>query len=179
MNTPSDAELVSLVKNGNILAFEQFVKRYEHKLISFSLRFVGDIQTAEEIAQDALFLFYKHIQSVDTSKKISTYLFEITKNRAISELRKKKQTTSLHEDIIENREDFYESAMKSDVKDSVYKVLRTLDRRYRSVLEMYYLNDVSYEEIAHSLNVPKNTVRTWLKRGKEVVKKIFYEKEKN
>ncbi|MEK7592361.1 MAG: sigma factor, partial [Patescibacteria group bacterium] len=76
MNTPSDSELVIEVKKGNILAFEHFVKRYERKLVSFALRYTGDVHTAEEVAQDALFLFYRHIHTVDTAKKISTYLFE-------------------------------------------------------------------------------------------------------
>ena len=178
MNNFSDSKLVTLVKNGNILAFEHFVKRYERKLVSFALRYTGDVHTAEEVTQDALFLFYRHIHSVDTSKKISTYLFEITKNRAISELRKKKQTSSLYEDIACEKDDFYQGIERRETKDLVHKVLRTLDQRYRSVLEMYYLNDVSYEEIARILDIPKNTVRTWLKRGKEKVKELLYEKAK-
>lgn len=177
MNTSSDSDLVVQVKQGNIQAFEQFMKRYERKLLSFAMRYVGDIHTAEEIVQDSLFSFYKHIQTIDTSKKISTYLFEITKNKAISELRKKKQTSPLHENIIEEREDFYEGAIRHETEDLVHKVLRTLDQRYRSVLEMYYLNDVSYEEIARNLNVPINTVRTWLKRGKEKLHTALNEKK--
>ena len=148
MDELSDGNLVNFAKQGNILAFEQLVKRYEQKLISFAFRYIRDIHAAEEAVSDAFFLFYKHINAVDVSKKISTYLFEITKNRAISELRKKKQTTKFHEGIMEDREDYYENIEKRDNMDMIHAVLHSLDVRYRSVLEMYYLNDVSYGEMA-------------------------------
>src|SRR5437868_10882522 len=97
MDKKTDLELVLAIQEGDILAFEVLVKRYQYGLLAFTYRIVHDEATAQEVVQDAFVKVYKYVDRVDPARKFSTYLFEITKNTAISALRAKKHTVSLEE----------------------------------------------------------------------------------
>ncbi len=175
MEQKTDEELVAEIQQGDVLAFEVLVKRYQRRLFSFVFRIVYDTHAAEEVVQDALFGAYKTIHRVDTTKKFSSYLFTIAKNTAISYLRRRKHTVSL--DVIEEQaseeETFYENLVEAEQKHRVKEAINELDDIYRRVITLYYFDDLSYEEISKKLEVPINTVRTHLSRGKAQLRKIL------
>jgi RNA polymerase sigma-70 factor (ECF subfamily) len=170
-------ELVIAIQNGDIFAFEQLVKRYQKGLFAFAFRIVFNAGLAEEIVQDALFKIYGAIDRVDTKKKFSTYLFEITKNTAISALRGKRNTIPL-EAIVTASDDeaIYEQLNRKEEQERVRRAIRTLPDKYRHVIALYYFDELSYEEISKTVRLPINTVRTHLYRAKEQLKrKLHYE----
>ena len=127
--------------------------------------------------QDALFKIYGAIDRVDTKKKFSTYLFEITKNTAISALRGKRNTIPL-EAIVTASDDeaIYEQLNRKEEQERVRRAIRTLPDKYRHVIALYYFDELSYEEISKTVRLPINTVRTHLYRAKEQLKrKLHYE----
>ncbi len=172
MHIPSDTELIRSVQRGDIFAFELLVKRYQKPLVHFAYRFLKSEQEAEEVAQDAFVRLYKTIDRVDDSRKFSTYLFEITKNAAISALRKKKQTVPL-ETIVEHAADesLYETFVQKERGSRVRQAIRRMEKKYRDIIHLYYFEDLSYEQISSALRLPINTVRTHLRRAKEDLKK--------
>lgn len=178
MYEKSDSELVIAIQKGDVLAFEELVKRYQRGLFIFVLRIVHDDATAKEVVQDALFNIYRHISRVDPDRKFSTYMFEIAKNTAISAIRARKITVPL--DVIAEiaeEETFIEQIVQEDSIASVKIAVRSLPKKYRDVISLYYFDDLSYEEVSHKLHIPINTVRTHIKRAKEALKKVLhYEK---
>jgi RNA polymerase sigma-70 factor, ECF subfamily len=180
MKKVTDEELVRLIQDGDVLAYEELVKRYQHGLYVFLLRFVHDDTIASDIVQNSLVKVYEVIDRIDTSKKFSTFVFEIAKNFAISELRRRNKTVSLEEivDITEEKS-FIEELYRSDVGEIVRESVRSLPEKYRTVITLYYFDDLSYEEIAGKLHIPVNTVRTHLKRAKEQLKKLLEPYENN
>jgi RNA polymerase sigma-70 factor, ECF subfamily len=178
MDKKTDLELVFAIQEGDILAFEKLVKRYQYGLLAFTNRIVRDSATAQEVVQDAFLKVYKHIDKVDPSRKFSTYLFEITKNTAISALRVKKHTVSLWE-AEEAAADgsFYEDFVRADERARVRKAVDKLEGKYKKVVTLYYFGDLSYQEISEKLRLPLNTIRTHLARAKtELRRKLQYEK---
>lgn len=171
MTTQSDEKLVESVQKGDILAFEILVKKYQNRLVSFSYRIVRDRDTAQETAQDALFKVYQSIDRVDISKKFSTYLFEVTKNTAISRLRQEKQELPLTAEIIDDEKgNHLEEIIKNQELSRVRQVVKSLPSHYKRVVSLYYFDDLSYEEISQKLKIPVNTVRTHLRRAKQNLK---------
>ena len=167
MDQLSDSDLIIQVQNGDIRAFETVVKRYQQKLFAFVCRIVFEEHTAEEIVQDALFLVYTHIDTIDTKKKFSTFLFEIAKNKAIDYLRGHKKTVPLGElEIIDEDISMYESMIAQDQQRFVKELVAKLPQQYQNVITLYYFDDCSYEEIAQKLSLPINTIRTHLRRAK-------------
>lgn len=174
MNPKSDEDLVRDIQNGDIFAFEGLVKRYQQRLLAFCRRILNDEFLAEEVVQDSLFKIYTTIERIDTSRRFSVYVFEIAKNRAISVLRSQRKNVSL-EDIVLASEDatFYEQIAQSEDTQKVRQAINKLNDNYRKVINLYYLQDLSYEEIQKVLKIPLNTVRTHLRRAREALRKVL------
>jgi RNA polymerase sigma-70 factor (family 1) len=172
MNMKTDIELVISIREGDILAFEEIVKRYQRSLYFFVMGIVHDEAASLDVVQESLFKIYQVIDRVDVTKKFSTYLFEIAKNNAISYLRKNKRTVSIeHIAELEDDEPFIEKFLRQDLAELVQKAVRSLPKQYRTVITLYYFEDMSYEEISNIVHLPINTVRTHLKRAKEKLQK--------
>lgn len=157
----TDKELVVAVQSGDIAAFEMLVRRYQKRLHVYAVRFVGSHQSADEVVQDALFKLYQTIDRVDASRKLSSYVYTITKHTAISYLRSHRSLLRLNEMIAqEEKADF----------SHIYDAVDQLSASYRSVIKLYYFDELSYKEISSKLRVPINTVRTYLFRAKKLLK---------
>jgi len=170
----SDEELVKAIQEGNILAYEKLIKRYQRGLFIFVMRIVHNEAVASDVVQNSLVKVYEIIDRIDVKKKFSTLVFEIAKNAAISELRHKKHNVSLEEIVdFTEEESFIEELFSSNLASQVRQSVKILPRQYRIVITLYYFEDLSYEEIAAKLHLPINTVRTHLKRGKEQLRKLL------
>lgn len=168
----TDEELVESIKQGEITAFEELVRRFEQKLVIFAVRIVGSGPEAEDIVTRALFKIYQTIERVDTRQKFSSYAYRIVKNDAISYLRGRRNNLPLEElEIIDEDEDVYERLSRKDEAETVRKAVDKLGVKYKQVIKLYYFGDLSYEEIGAKLKMPVNTVRTHLRRAKELLKK--------
>jgi RNA polymerase sigma factor (sigma-70 family) len=172
MSHKSDMELVTAIQKGDILSYEELVKRYQRGIFVFVVRLIRDEHTASDIVQETFIKTYQHIDRIDTTKKFSTYIFEIAKNTAFSYLRKLKQHISL-DDIVNvgEEESFIEEIYRWDVIHCVRTAVSALPQKYRQVISLYYFEELSYEEISKKLSLPINTVRTHLKRAKNILKK--------
>jgi RNA polymerase sigma-70 factor, ECF subfamily len=153
---------------GDTNAYEQLVSRYHVGLIIHCERLVGNRETAEDIAQEAFIKAFNSLRDFNPAKsRFSTWLYKIATNKAIDYLRAAKRTIPV-EDIelvaSEAAPDYEAEETKREVRDAVTKLQPPT---HRQVIEAYYWQGQSYEQIAHSLKVPINTVRTWLRRAKQ------------
>lgn len=178
MNAVTDEELVMLVKKGEILSYEELVKRYERKLHFFVRRWLSDDHDIEEVVQDTLFKTYVGINKVDEKRKFSSYLYAIAKNEAITKIRKKKDLLPLH-DYVEggDGENIYEKIILEEKKTLLHRAMGKLNDMQRRVLKMYFFEELSYKRIQEKLGLPINTVKTLLRRSKiSLAKKLKDEK---
>ena len=179
MDTRSDEELVCAIQEGDIFAFEVLVRRYQQKLYYFVGKYIRDEQASQDVVQESFISFYRAIDRVDRSRKISSYLYSVVRNAAISYLRTTKKRISL--DAIAELESGFtmeEEYIRNEDSEEIRQVMKTLDPKYSSVLRLYYFDELSYEEMSNVLHIPINTVRTHLKRAKEALeKKLHHEKD--
>lgn len=176
MNPKTDEELVIHIKRGDVLSFEELVKRYQRRLFSFVVHIVHDRHTAEEVVEDTLFAVYRTIDQIDTSKKFASYLFTIAKNTAISRLRQLKKHVSLEaiEHMAANDASVYDNLILAEQRRSIRTAMQRLEEKYRTVIRLYYFDDLSYEEISRKLHLPINTIRTHLSRAKKSLREILH-----
>lgn len=174
MSKLTDEELILAIREGDIASFQQLIKRYQHGLYVFVMRFLKDEAASLDVVQESFVKIYQGIARVDTSKKFSTYIFEIAKNSAISELRKRKHSVSLEQIVdLEDDESFMEQFLRRDIAHEVRTAVSKLPEKYRLVISLYYFSELSYEEVSRRLHLPVNTVRTHLKRAKEQLKNVL------
>ncbi len=163
----TDAELIGRIQAGDEEVLAELVSKYQKKLVHFCLRYVHDEQDAQDAAEEAFIKVYKNIAKVDVTRKFSTYLFEIAKHEAINIWRRKHRQVPLPENLV--AEPLPEIADYS----FVHRALSNLEAKYRQVIKLYYFDNISYKNIASTLSIPINTVRTYLFRAKARLKQML------
>jgi RNA polymerase sigma-70 factor (ECF subfamily) len=175
----SDADLVELSLRGNEKAFRQLMQRYLPLVYNYLYRMTQNHEVSEEMAQEAFVKAYHKLKSFDRNRAFKPWLLRIASNATLTELRKQSKVVSLNaleeegvwgEAEHQPEEDLVVSLERKLSTEEVMKAMDRLDERYRRVLLLRYQQDLSYDDIAVTLNVPLNTVRTWIKRGLEKLK---------
>lgn len=168
------------IQNGEISAYEVLVNRYHKKLWNAAKRIVVNEQDATEVVQDSLFSVYKNITKIDTNKKFSAFAFTITKNMAISYLRKnsRHRAEELQETTVSYDADHLGKIVQDEGDGRVRRAVLRLKKEYKKVVKLYYFDELSYGEIAKKLAVPLNTVRTYLHRAKNLLRRELRDDQK-
>lgn len=182
METLTDEEVVRRVQGGDTLSFGLLVERYEGKLKRYARKFLMGADDADDLVQDVFLHTYENIQGVDTERKFSSWIYRIAHNTFVNALRKRENYRKgfLNFDTIlpalRANETADDETMRAEEKVLVERTLDGIDQKYREVLVLYYVEELSYEEIADVLGIPIATVGVRLKRGRErareTIKKI-------
>ena len=166
-----DKEILIRARAGDADAFEQILSFYEKAIYNYVFRIMKDPQTAKEITQDTFVKVYTHRKTIDPEKSIKTWIFTIATNTAYDFIRakKRKNEISFDEDneTISSFEAYYP---KEGLVSDVDKALDQIKPEYKKVLLLFYQQGFEYKEIAEILEIPINTVKTYIKRGKEELK---------
>ncbi len=173
----SDEELVKLyVESQKNLYFEEIYERYADKVYRKCYSFVNDKAKAEDFAHD---IFLKLVFKIGTFKetaKFSTWLFSITYNHCMDQLRlaKKKSEQSLDEefDLPEEEYDYEFANMQAQ---GLKKTLDKIPADEKALLLMKYQDDFSIKEISDTFKISESAVKMRLMRTKEKVKKLYLE----
>ncbi len=161
----SDEDLVfNLDKTGDVEFFEILMNRYKNNIHNFILRYISSREDSEDLTQEIFVKVFFKISSFDSSKaSFKTWLFTIAKNSIYNKLKEKKMVRLTYD--VEDTNN-----VVGDNDDIVQTGLNKLDKKYRLVLIMYYIEGFKYKEISEILKLPINTVKTRIKRGKLLLK---------
>lgn len=180
----SDEELVELTQQGSRAAFASLIDRHKTAVYNMAFRVVGKQEDAEEVAQDAFVRAFRALGSFRQDAKFSTWLYRITMNAALTKARKGRLDVvsidaSLDEDedtaplqIADTMDNPEEHFSRKDFQDRVRALISALPPKYSAVLTMYHMQDLSYEEISESLELPIGTVKAHLFRARNALKKL-------
>lgn len=179
-------DLLELVKNGDEQAFQELYQRFYKKTYYAALKISGNQADAKDITQETFIQVNKSLSHLNDNKLFVQWLNRIIASKA-SDLFRKNKTTSLPDDHVvfqlkeEERSQFIPEANMHFASD--YELLdyflKQLDERYRMVLVLRYFSQLSITEIAAALQVPDGTVKTRLKRGREILRMMIEQYQKN
>lgn len=166
MNEP---EIIRQICAGDIDQYGQLVERYQVGLIIHCDRLLGDRDEAEDVAQKAFIKAYEKLSSFDGDKaRYSTWLYRIATHMCLDVLKASKR--ALPGDI-ENTPgaEALDAALMHDetIREVRSAVLALMPPEYRRVIEAYYWEGMSYQQIADEMGAPINTVKSWLRRAKQ------------
>jgi RNA polymerase sigma-70 factor (ECF subfamily) len=166
LNQPSDTSLAIRLQSGDIKALSQIIDKYQEPLLRY-VRYLGAIHQDEDIVQETFIKAYQNINSFDKSRQLSSWLYRIAHNTAVSMLRTQRFALPwedyLDRIIKSNPIDNFESDLK---KEQVKKCLSQLPLIYREPLALHYLEEKSYLEIMDILRLPMGTVSARINRAK-------------
>ena len=173
-NEETDEQLAKKVQKGSHHAFVEVMHRYEVRLKRYALRLVHDEHTMEDVVQNTFIKTYKNINSFDTKRKFSSWIYRITHNEAMDQLRKhKNELHGFDRAIFDNMTDttvgVEEKLEIEDIKVMVRELVDQLPLLYKEPIALFFLEEKSYEEISDILRTPINTVGTRISRGKKLL----------
>ena len=175
-NTP-DEELVRLyVETQRNLYFEELYDRYVDTVYRKCLSFVKNDVQAEDFTHDIFLRLVLKIGGFKENAKFSTWLYSITYNYCIDQIRmvKKQAETTLDVNFDPEQEEDESELVEIQAKD-LKKALQKIDPDERAMLLMKYQDDFSLKEISDTFKISENAVKMRLMRTKDKLRKIYTE----
>jgi RNA polymerase sigma-70 factor (ECF subfamily) len=161
--------------HGDIGAFEQIYKAFSFFVYNVALRVTRNSADAEEVTQDVFFKIYRNLKRFEFRSAFRTWVYRITMNTAINQYRKSKRETGDRVDYesvvgaMASEHSTVEELIEKDNENRVNGLLEKLNPQQKACLVLRELQGLSYREIAATLKVPLNTVRTRLKRARQAL----------
>ncbi|MDL0428258.1 RNA polymerase sigma factor SigW [Bacillus amyloliquefaciens] len=174
---------IKQVKKGDQNAFAEIVDLYKDKIYQLCYRMLGNVHEAEDIAQEAFIRAYVNIDSFDINRKFSTWLYRIATNLTIVRIRKKKpdyyldaevagaEGLTMYSQIAADGVLPEDAVLSLELSDTIQKKILKLPDKYRTVIVLKYIDELSLIEIGEILNIPVGTVKTRIHRGREALRK--------
>ena len=182
----SDDVLVHQALTGNQEAFETLVSRYKKALFGLIYHYVSDYHEAYDILQQVWLQLYLSLATLRPKKYIKPWLFTVARNRSLDALRRKRfpsfsEIETEHEDgeaaswdsIPDTSPAPEELAERRDLQQAIQRAIQALPQRYRSVVLLYYADQLTFSEIGRALNMPDSTVKTRFYRAKPLLRAVL------
>lgn len=175
-NRPSDEDLIERFQGGDVYAFDLIVKRYKEQLLNFVYRFVGNQEEAEDIVQETFLRVYRKRNAYKRIAKFSTWIYTIAGNLSRTELRRRKRRKLFSvtdmgfedrdyeiSDEGHNPENQVDGVIQEEI---IHKEINNLSPKFREVIILRDVQELSYEEISKIIKVPIGTVKSRVNRGR-------------
>lgn len=174
------------INNGDQQAYADLMHNYRDSLYFMLLKMTNNPHDAEDLTIEAFGKAFKKLHQYTPDYAFSTWLFKIASNNCIDFIRKKKKYTfsidtkmddedgpNLANKIAAQTLDPEEEIIKKQKIKLMHEVVEKLKPHYRTLIELRYFKEYSYEEIAQELNLPLGTVKAQLFRAREFLYQIL------
>lgn len=170
---PEERQLITRSAGGDQDAFRQLVLRHHRRVVSIAYRALGDASLAEDVAQDVFIKVFRHLPSYRHERPFVHWLHRIAANSVTDAVRRHRSVLSL--DALEQApasegNDPQDLAARRDLQRAVRRAIATLPSHYRDTLALQVFHDLTYEEIAGTLEIPIGTVMSRLNGAKRLLR---------
>jgi len=183
----SEADLVSRARRGDDEACEELAKLHRRSAYVLALQLLGNRDDALDVTQDAMLRFFTTLHRFDVSRPVRPWLFQIVRNRVQDLYRRRRvrrhesidevDDDSVPVQVIDTSADPEADCAKVFLRRQIWKALHELPSNQKEILVLRDYQDLSYGEIAETLDIPMGTVMSRLhaarKRLREILKEDF------
>ncbi len=170
---PEERQLVTRSAAGDQDAFRQLVLRHHRRVVNIAYRALGDAGLAEDVAQEVFIKVFRHLPSYRHEKPFVHWLHRVAANTVTDVARRHRPVQSLDslaQTLAGQGGDPQEVAARHDLQRAVRRAIATLPPHYRDTLALQVFHDLSYEEIAATLEIPVGTVMSRLNAAKRLLR---------
>ena len=183
-NATADLALVEEARKGNEKAFARLMNRYRDSIYFMLLKMVSNPSDAEDLTIEAFGKAFRNLDSYTPKFAFSTWLFTIATNNCVDFIRKKQMSPAPYDSYQDNIDNVTVN-IQSDLPDpeeslinhqkiaALKDIINQLKPRYRTLIQLRYYKEYSYEEIAAELKIPLGTVKAELYRAKTLLYNIL------
>ena len=177
-----DKELIVLAQKGDEKAYRTLLTKYERAVFNICLKMVRNREEARDLSQEAFMKVFSMLDRYNPAYAFSNWLFKITSNLCIDSMRKRRVDTLPMDEPIQSSKGEFERqyASPGDTPDKTLAkkermtllatAIDSLPDHYRIMIVLRHQQDLSYEEIAETLDVPLGTVKARIHRAREMLK---------
>ena len=182
MKDLSDLEIIESIKNGNNSDYSLLIDKYKNKAFSMLVRMLKNEMDAEEVLQDSFLRAYNGLRNFKNEAKFSTWFYRIVYNTALTRLsgkvRKMENETTSIDDMLELKSDYdYNNSEKADLNRFISEIIKELPPKYASVINLFYLEGMSCEEISEVMVITVASVKVILHRSRNALKDLLISKD--
>lgn len=186
-----DFKLVQLaITKGDQKAYAELLGRYRESVYFMMLKMVNNKDDADDLTIEAFGRAFKKLDQYTPNYAFSTWLFKIASNNAIDFLRKKKLNNTISMDTKNENSDYdtgnlvrsntldpEEFYIKKQKVEMVRAVIDKLKPKYKELVELFYFQELSHEEISERLNLPIGTIKAQLFRARDFLFELIKNSE--
>ena len=185
MKTRDDIFFIKQCLEGNREAFRELVHRYQGFVFHIVFRMSRDMEISRDLTQDVFIKAYTKLDTYNAHYTFKTWIGRIATYHTIDYLRRKKTENlmsvdnysldgSALVDQVLSREPSQEQKLLQDERAQMMaRMLKKLDPKLRAIIVLRHYEDMNYNEIADTLNIPVGTVKNRLFRAREKLQKLF------
>lgn len=202
LSMQSDNDIIRNIQNGDSDSFSELVNRYKDKAYSLTFKILKNEDDAEDSLQEAFIKLFKSIKQnqFEERSKFSTYFYTIVYNTAVDHYKKLKSknfsliSIDVNEDNFKDGDELafsieskidtqnYSESIATDtekqlnvneIQNIIGKFIESIPQQYSVILNMFFINDMSHDEISKMLKLPIGTVKNRIFRAKDALKKII------
>lgn len=175
----TEQQLIESIRAGDGRKYAVLVNRHKDKAFTLAFRLVGDRHEAEELVQDAFVRAYRSLDAFRGEAKFSTWLYRILYNLCMTKISRRRpagETLDIHEEMLDNvfvggdDASADEQLEIDEQRATVLEEVKLLPEKFRVAVTLFYLQEMSYEEMVDVLNIPLGTVKTNLFRGRNLLR---------
>ena len=171
-----EAGLVARARTGDHRAFEALVRQHKDSVLNLARRMVGDADAAQDVAQEAFIKAYQQLHRFRADARFSTWLYSIAVNEGRVYLRSQRRRQARHERHAEMDRSQPDAREPEGESGPLVALLQELPEKHRAAMALFYLQELSLAEIAQAAGAPTGTVKAWLSRGRERLRRLAEER---
>ncbi len=171
MHNKDEAALITQSLGGDHQAYGELVDRYKNAVYHHCFAIVRNENAAEDVAQDTFITAYYKLKLFNPKYRLSTWLFKIATNKSLNWLKSAGRYVAADDSLIANIASQHPGPDRLATYGELHSAVSGLKVRHRAVVSLYYWQGLSYAEIATVLSVPVGSVRGWMNRAKQQLRK--------
>jgi len=184
----TEQEIINKVLSGDSNAFEDLVLASQKNVYNLALKMTNNPDDALDISQEAFLKAYRLLGTFRGESRFSVWMYRMTHNLCIDFLRKKARTATVsltysdedgdtHDlEIPDLRELPANSLLRKELREAITAGINELEPIHKEIIVMREITDMSYSDIAHTLNINEGTVKSRLARARKSLVKILVAK---
>ncbi|MBW0433357.1 RNA polymerase subunit sigma-70 [Leptospira yasudae] len=183
-----DWDCIQKVLHGDFNSFESLMNRYQGLVYSQAIKAFRNETEAEDFTQDIFLKAFESLSTFQGRSQFSTWLFVIARNEIIRRYRREHPEVAGLDALIlaetekdKQREVASEQEaklLKQESSEKIRNLVESLPELYRKPISLHYFENMSYKEISKKLNLKMNTLKSYIFRGKEIMRD-WLNKEEN
>lgn len=170
-HSPTNNTLIGQAQQGDTQAYATLIDRYKEAVYRHCFAIVRNEDAAEDIAQETFIAAYYNLHKYNPTYSLATWLFKIGTNKCLNFLRAESKVIQHSDELIATIASTGKSPHTASLDAELHQAVSNLRPHYQAVISLHYWQGLSYADTALAMGAPINSVRVWIKRAKEQLRK--------